>query len=63
MTDLDQLYNVIQKQKDLLDIIIANAGISLIALLRSIVEKQFDNTFNINVRGTLFTVQSFVTIS
>jgi len=57
MADLDNLYNVIQKNKTRLDIIVANAGISPIAPLESITEQQFDDTFNINVKGVLFTVQ------
>ena len=57
MADLDHLYNVIQQEKGHIDIIVANAGVSLLAPLESITEKQFDETFSINVRGVLFTVQ------
>lgn len=62
MTDLDNLYSVIQKEKGRLDIVVANAGISLLAPLGSITEKQFDDTFNINVKGILFTVQKALPI-
>ncbi|CAF3747656.1 unnamed protein product [Rotaria sp. Silwood1] len=57
MADLDNLYNVIQKEKGQLHIVVANAGVSLTAPLGSITEKQFDDSFNINVKGVLFTVQ------
>lgn len=62
MTDLDNLYSVIQKEKGRLDIIVANAGVSLIAPLGSITESQFDDIFNINVKGVLFTVQKALPI-
>ncbi|CAF4519250.1 unnamed protein product [Rotaria sp. Silwood2] len=57
MADLHNLFAVIHKDKGRLDIVVANAGISLLAPLGSITEEQFDNTFNINVKGVLFTAQ------
>lgn len=60
--DLDNLYAIIQKVKGRLDIVVANAGISLLAPLESITEKQFDNTFDVNVKGVLFTVQKALPI-
>ena len=62
MADLDHLYNVIQKEKGRLDIVVANAGISLLAPVGNITEKQFDDTFSINVKGVLFTVQKALPI-
>ncbi|CAF1264048.1 unnamed protein product [Adineta steineri] len=62
MEDLDKLYHVIQKEKKRLDIVVANAGISLVAPLELITEKQFDDTFDINVKGVLFTVQKALPI-
>ena len=62
MDDLDDLYNVIQKQEGRLDIVVVNAGISPLAPLGSITENQFDDTFNINVKGALFTVQKALPI-
>jgi NAD(P)-dependent dehydrogenase (short-subunit alcohol dehydrogenase family) len=41
-----------------LDILFANAGGGSFAPLGSITEAQFDKEFGINVKGTLFTVQS-----
>jgi NAD(P)-dependent dehydrogenase (short-subunit alcohol dehydrogenase family) len=56
MADLDIMYNVIEKGKGRLDIVFANAGIGTFVPLGSITEKQFDELFNINVKGVLFTV-------
>jgi NAD(P)-dependent dehydrogenase (short-subunit alcohol dehydrogenase family) len=43
--------------KGRIDIVFANAGVAEFAPLASITEQHFDKLFNINVRGTLFTVQ------
>jgi NAD(P)-dependent dehydrogenase (short-subunit alcohol dehydrogenase family) len=40
-----------------LDAVVANAGIGDHAALGSTTEEQFDRTFNVNVKGVLFTVQ------
>jgi NAD(P)-dependent dehydrogenase (short-subunit alcohol dehydrogenase family) len=57
MADLDRLYAKVKEQKGSIDILFANAGISQLAPLGAITEAQFDKTFNINVKGLLFTVQ------
>src|ERR1700722_12570496 len=62
MADLDKLYSVIQKQKGRLDILFANAGAGSFAPLGSITEKHFDDLFNVNVKGMLFTVQKALPI-
>jgi len=56
LADLDRLYETI-KGKGRIDIVFANAGIVEIATLKEVTEKNFDKIFNINVKGTLFTVQ------
>jgi NAD(P)-dependent dehydrogenase (short-subunit alcohol dehydrogenase family) len=56
LADLDRLYEAV-KAKGRLDIVFANAGIGEFALLKDVTEEHFDKTFNLNVRGTLFTVQ------
>ncbi|CAF1350084.1 unnamed protein product, partial [Didymodactylos carnosus] len=58
MADLDKLFNIIQKEKGRLDIIFANAACCTFAPLGTITEKHFDDTFNVNVKGVLFTVQN-----
>ena len=54
--DLDRLYEGVNK-RGRIDVLFANAGIGAFVPLGSITEEYFDRTFNINVRGTLFTVQ------
>ncbi|CAF1006772.1 unnamed protein product [Adineta ricciae] len=62
LDDLDRLYSIIKKEKGHLDIIFANAGGGAFAPLGSITEKYFDDTFNSNVKGVLFTVQKALPI-
>jgi NAD(P)-dependent dehydrogenase (short-subunit alcohol dehydrogenase family) len=57
LEDLDRLYATIRKQKGHLDILFANAGGGSFAPLGAITEEHFDQIFNINVKGLLFTVQ------
>src|SRR5277367_5245219 len=56
LPDLDRLYQAV-KAKGRIDVLFANAGIAEFAPLGKITEEHFDKLFNINVRGTLFTVQ------
>jgi len=56
LADLDRLYKTI-KAKGPIDIVFANAGLAEFSPLASITEQHFDKLFNINVKGTLFTVQ------
>ncbi|UJR11464.1 hypothetical protein I4U23_015643 [Adineta vaga] len=62
LDDLDRLYAVIKKGKGYLDIIFANAGGGEFAPLGSITEKHYDDIFNTNVKGVLFTVQKALPI-
>jgi NAD(P)-dependent dehydrogenase (short-subunit alcohol dehydrogenase family) len=58
LSDLDRLFETVKKEKGRIDILFASAGIGeLNKPLGSITEKGFDDIFNVNVRGTLFTVQ------
>ena len=54
--DLDRLYESVST-KGRIDVLFANAGIGAFVPLGSVTEDYFDKTFNINVKGTLFTVQ------
>jgi NAD(P)-dependent dehydrogenase (short-subunit alcohol dehydrogenase family) len=56
LADLDRLYETV-KAEGQINIVLANAGIAEFAPLVSITEEHFDKLFNINVKGTLFTVQ------
>src|ERR1700738_1047568 len=56
LTDLDRLYEAV-KSKGRIDVVFANAGVAEFAPLGKITEEHFDKLFDINVKGTLFTVQ------
>lgn len=57
MADLDSLYAQIKLEKGRLDVLFVNAGGGSFAPLGQISEEQFDQTFDTNVKGVLFTVQ------
>jgi NAD(P)-dependent dehydrogenase (short-subunit alcohol dehydrogenase family) len=57
LADLDRLYETVKAQGKRIDIVFANAGVGEFAALGAITEEHFDKLFNINVKGTLFTVQ------
>jgi len=55
--DLDRLYAEIKQARGRLDIVFANAGVGKLAAFGTITEELYDWTFDINVKGLLFTVQ------
>lgn len=57
LADLDRLFASLSGQTDRLDILFANAGVGEFAPLGQISEPHFDKLFDVNVKGTLFTVQ------
>jgi NAD(P)-dependent dehydrogenase (short-subunit alcohol dehydrogenase family) len=57
LADLDRLYATVKKEKGKIDILFASAGRGELAKLGEITEEGFDQTFDLNVRGTLFTTQ------
>lgn len=57
LTDLDRLYETVKKEKGRIDILFASAGIGELAPIGEVTEEHFDKIFDVNVRGTLFTVQ------
>src|SRR3989441_3010097 len=56
LADLDRLYTTVKHQHGRIDIVFANAGFGEFASLGGISEAHFDKTFNVNVKGLLFTV-------
>jgi NAD(P)-dependent dehydrogenase (short-subunit alcohol dehydrogenase family) len=60
LADLDRLYSIVKQQKGRIDILFANAGLGEFSTLGEISEAHFDKTFDINVKGLLFTVQKAV---
>jgi NAD(P)-dependent dehydrogenase (short-subunit alcohol dehydrogenase family) len=57
LADLDRLYETVKREKGKIDVLFASAGRGELATLEQVTEEHFDNTFDLNVRGTLFTVQ------
>ena len=57
LADLDRLFARIKEEKGSLDIVFANAGVAKFATLSDITEELYDWTFDINVKGVVFTVQ------
>jgi NAD(P)-dependent dehydrogenase (short-subunit alcohol dehydrogenase family) len=57
LADLDRVFVTIKKQKGRLDVLFANAGGGTFVPLEQVTEAHFDKYFDINVKGTLFTVQ------
>jgi len=57
LADLDRLYDTVRREKGRIDVLFASAGVGEFAPIGEVTEAQFDQTFGVNVRGTLFTVQ------
>jgi NAD(P)-dependent dehydrogenase (short-subunit alcohol dehydrogenase family) len=57
LEDLDRLFDIVKREKGKIDVLFASAGIGEPVPLGEITEQHFDKTFDLNVRGTLFTVQ------
>src|SRR5450631_2342129 len=55
--DLDRLYAAVKAERKTLDIVFANAGVGSQLKLGEITAKHIDETFDTNVKGTIFTVQ------
>ena len=57
LNDLDRLFETVKREKGKIDILFASAGIGEPSKIGEITEKHFDTAFDLNTRGTLFTVQ------
>ena len=57
LADLDRLYEIVKKEKGKIDVHFASAGLGEFAKIGEVTEEHFDKHFDLNVRGTLFTVQ------
>jgi len=60
VADLSQLAEEARKKLGHVDILIANAGGGVFAPLHEIGEKEFDEQFDVNVKGVFFTVQKLL---
>jgi NAD(P)-dependent dehydrogenase (short-subunit alcohol dehydrogenase family) len=57
LEDLDRLYAEIGQRFGRLDIVFANAGALSLSPFEAVTPEQFDQEFDVNVRGVFFTVQ------
>jgi NAD(P)-dependent dehydrogenase (short-subunit alcohol dehydrogenase family) len=57
LNDLDGLFAEIKQAKGKLDVVFANAGVARYAQLGEITEEFYEEIFDTNVKGMLFTVQ------
>lgn len=57
MADLDRLFETVKAERGSLDILVANAGTGSFAALGEITPDHFDDIFDLNVKGLVFTVQ------
>ena len=57
LAELDALYEVITQRAGRIDVLVANAGGAVPAVLGDITEEQFDTMFATNVKGAVFGVQ------
>ena len=57
LDDLDRLFETVKREKGKIDVLFASAGKGEAAKLGEITEEHFDASFDLIVRGTLFTVQ------
>src|ERR1700761_3433723 len=55
--DLERLYKAVETERGTLDIVFANAGAGSQLALGKITAEHIDETFDTNVKGTIFTVQ------
>jgi NAD(P)-dependent dehydrogenase (short-subunit alcohol dehydrogenase family) len=57
LADIDRLYDAVQQSHAQIDVVFANAGGGEFSPLGAITEAHYQNTFDTNVKGVLFTVQ------
>lgn len=58
LEDIENLYKVVKETHNHIDILFANAGVGSFFPLGSITTENYEDTFNLNVKGVLFTVQN-----
>ncbi len=60
LDDLDRLFAVVKEKHGHIDILFANAGWGEISPIGAVTEDHFDKTFDLNAKGTFFTVQKAI---
>lgn len=62
MSDLDRIFAIIRSKTETLDIVFANAGIGYEQPIVGVTEAEYDEVFETNVKGVVFTVQKAVSL-
>jgi len=62
ISDIENAMNVIRERFGTIDALFVNAGAGRFTPLEQVTEASFDDTFNVNVKGVLFTVQKALPI-
>jgi NAD(P)-dependent dehydrogenase (short-subunit alcohol dehydrogenase family) len=57
LDDLDRLFETVRKERGSVDVLFASAGVGWWVPLEEVTEKHYEDTFDVNVKGTLFTMQ------
>lgn len=58
LADLDNLYEIVKKEKGRIDVLYASAGVGDFGVpIGEVTEAVYAKTFDVNVKGTIFTVQ------
>lgn len=57
LSDLDRLYATVKAERGSIDVLFANAGTGAFAPLGEITVEHYDQIFDVNVKGLVFTVQ------
>jgi NAD(P)-dependent dehydrogenase (short-subunit alcohol dehydrogenase family) len=57
LSDIDRLYDAVQQSHANIDVVFANAGGGELSALGAITAEHYQQTFDTNVKGVLFTVQ------
>src|SRR6266849_2405459 len=58
--DLDRLFETVSKRLGKIDVLFANAGVAKFAPIADTPEALYDEVFDINVKGTFFTIQKAI---
>jgi NAD(P)-dependent dehydrogenase (short-subunit alcohol dehydrogenase family) len=57
LEDIDRLYAQVKAEKGGIDVLVANAGVVETFATADVTPEHYDKTFDVNARGTFFTVQ------
>ena len=57
LTDVDKLYSEVSQKLGKIDVLFVNAGVAKFAPLADTSEGQYDEQFDINIKGAYFTIQ------